>query len=62
MALVLFVVIYVILLLLNVLLSPFTGDWPYWLRTLLGVFLQVMLMTYLVMPRVTRLLKTWLYN
>jgi antibiotic biosynthesis monooxygenase (ABM) superfamily enzyme len=62
MALVLFVVIYVILLLLNVLLSPLIGDWPYWLRTLLGVFLQVMLMTYLVMPRVTRLLKSWLYN
>jgi antibiotic biosynthesis monooxygenase (ABM) superfamily enzyme len=62
MALVLFVVVYLMLTVLNVLLAPFTGDWPGPLRLLLTVLCQVLLMTYLVMPRVTRLLKGWLYS
>ncbi len=62
MALVLLVVVYSIVLVLKVLLDPVAHDWPYWARSLLGVFLQVVLMTYLVMPRVTRLLKGWLYR
>lgn len=62
MALVLMVVVYSIVLLLYVLLTPLTHDWPYYLRALLGVVLQVTLMTYVVMPRVTRLLKGWLYG
>jgi len=31
-------------------------------RVFIAVFLQVILMTYIVMPRVTRLLKGWLYG
>ena len=62
MALVLFVVVYVMLTLINLMLAPLTGDWPGPLRLLLTVLCQVLLMTYLVMPRVTRLLKDWLYG
>jgi antibiotic biosynthesis monooxygenase (ABM) superfamily enzyme len=46
---------------LNTLLAPFTQDWTTSLRLLAGVMVQVPLMTYLVMPRVTRLLQSWLY-
>jgi antibiotic biosynthesis monooxygenase (ABM) superfamily enzyme len=61
MALVLLVVVYVMLTVINFLLAPLTGDWPGPLRLLLTVLCQVLLMTYLVMPRVTRLLKSWLF-
>lgn len=61
MALVLLVVVYVMLTVINYLLAPLTGDWPGPLRLLLTVLCQVLLMTYLVMPRVTRLLKSWLF-
>ncbi|MFC1578789.1 antibiotic biosynthesis monooxygenase [Pseudomonadota bacterium] len=62
MALVLFVVVYILIVLINTALAPFVTDWPYLGRVFLAVFLQVILMTYLVMPRVTRLLKNWLYG
>jgi len=32
------------------------------LSDLLGVIIMVLLMTYLIMPSVTRLLKPWLYK
>jgi antibiotic biosynthesis monooxygenase (ABM) superfamily enzyme len=62
MALVLFVVVYTLIVLINITLGPLMVDWPYLARVFLAVFLQVTLMTYLVMPRVTRLLKPWLYG
>lgn len=62
MALVLLVVVFVLVVLINSLLSGFTDDWPIIIRVFVGVFLQVMLMTYLVMPRVSRVLKNWLYD
>jgi len=62
MALVLFVVVYTLIVLINLTLGPLMVDWPYLARVFLAVFLQVTLMTYLVMPRVTRLLKPWLYG
>lgn len=62
MALVLLVVVFSLVLLINYVLAPITASWPSPARVLLGVFAQVMLMTYLVMPRVTRLLKSWLYG
>jgi antibiotic biosynthesis monooxygenase (ABM) superfamily enzyme len=62
MALVLLVVVYLIVLLLHVLLAPLTEAWPYSARALLAVLLQVTLMTYVVMPRVTKMLKGWLYH
>lgn len=62
MALVLLVVVFALVLAINAALGPFTTDWHPVARVFLGVFLQVMLMTYLVMPRVTRLLKSWLFG
>ena len=62
MALVLLVVVFVLVLLINAALAPFSQDWPTPARVFVGVALQVGLMTYLVMPRVTQLLKSWLYS
>jgi hypothetical protein len=61
MALVLFVVVSTLVFFLNLILSPLVESWPYFFKVLLVVFLQVVLMTYLVMPRVTSLLKSWLF-
>jgi antibiotic biosynthesis monooxygenase (ABM) superfamily enzyme len=62
MALVLLVVVYVLVLALNYLLSPWINDWLPAARVFLLVLLQVLLLTYVVMPRVTKLLKGWLYG
>lgn len=62
MALVLIVVVFTLVYGLNLLLAPVLGDQPLWLRTLIVITLQVLLMTYIVMPRVTSLIKGWLYN
>lgn len=62
MALTLIVVVFSIVLPLNLIFGPFLAMLPFWLRTLTVVVVQVLLMTYLVMPRVTRALKPWLYG
>ena len=62
MALVLLLVVFCLVLILNTLLGPLTAEWATVPRVFLGVLLQVLLMTYVVMPRVTRLLKSWLYG
>ncbi|MEZ5840125.1 MAG: antibiotic biosynthesis monooxygenase [Hyphomicrobiales bacterium] len=62
MALTLIVVVYGIVLPLNLIFATPLGMLPFWARTLVVVVTQVMLMTYLVMPRVTRLLKPWLFG
>lgn len=62
MAVVLLVVVYSMVVLLNYCLEPFTKDWPMLTRLFATIFCQVMLMTYVVMPRVTRVLKPWLFG
>lgn len=62
MALVLLIVVFFLVLLINHVLAPIAADWPSVVQVFLSVFCQVMLMTYLVMPRVTRLLKPWLFE
>ena len=62
MALVLVVVVFSLVVLLNYLFAVIVAEWPYPARVFLLVFLQVTLMTYIVMPRVTRLLRPWLYG
>ncbi len=62
MALVLMVVVFILVVLINYVIAPFTDAWPGMAQMFLAVFLQVMLMTYFVMPRVSRLLKNWLYD
>lgn len=62
MALVLLVVVFVLVSAIRSVLSTFASDWPMVAQLFVTVFCQVMLMTYVVMPRVTRLLQAWLYG
>ncbi|MFW1678125.1 antibiotic biosynthesis monooxygenase [Pontibacter sp. JAM-7] len=62
MALVLIVVVYALIMGIHALLQPWLSVLPAWLQTLCVVAGQVVLMTYVVMPRVTRLLKNWLFK
>jgi uncharacterized protein len=61
MALLLIIVVFVLVLLLNLTLGPFMEGWPLALRVLVTVTLQVLLMTYLIMPRLTRALARFIY-
>lgn len=62
MALVLITVVFHLVLMFNLLLAPWLAGMSLWQRVLVIVVLQVLLMTYVVMPRVTRLLQPWLYK
>lgn len=62
MAFVLFVVVYMLVLSLSTLMGPIIGDFAFWQKLLVIIPMQVVLMTYVVMPRVTKLLKKWLYT
>ena len=62
MCVVLATVVYIMLTALNLLLTPLLSDWHPYARMALIVCLQVTLMTYIVMPKVTALLKNWLYR
>jgi uncharacterized protein len=61
MALVLVVVVFLLVMALNVALGPSMAGWPLALRILVTVTLQVGLMTYVIMPRLTRLLARFIY-
>ena len=61
MALLTILALYPSLLVLNTLLSYLLPDWPRPLLILLNVILLVPAMTYYIMPRMTRLFRTWLY-
>lgn len=55
----------IVFLLLNTLIpkiEQLTAPLPLLLSSLLGVTIMVFLMTYLIMPSITRLLKPWLYK
>lgn len=62
MAMTLAVVVYSMVMLLSTILGPLIRDWPFWGKLLVVVPIQVTLMTYVVMPRVTQLLKHWLFR
>lgn len=47
--------------LLHQLLDPLVQRWPSWLILIFFPFITVMLMTYLIMPRVSRWFGAWLY-
>lgn len=61
MALVLVAVVFALVLLINLLLGPAMAGWPLALRLFATVALQVGLMTYVVMPRLTRALARFIY-
>ena len=62
MALVVILVAYGVVMTLNLAIGPLVVGLPLWLKALIFVSTQVLLMTYVFMPRVTRLLKGWLFK
>ena len=61
MALVLIAVVFSLVLALTLLLGPVMTGWPLPLRVLATVSIQVVLMTYVIMPRLTPLLARFIY-
>lgn len=61
MALVLVAVVFVLVLVLNLALGPFLAGWPPALRVLVTVVIQVGLMTYVIMPRLTPRIARFIY-
>ena len=62
MALVLIAVVFVLVYPLQVVLLPLMPGWPHPVKTLVIVVIQVLLMTYFFMPKVTGMLKSWLFK
>lgn len=62
MAVILIVVIFALVYALQVVLGPFIADWPRWAQTLTIVAIQVLSLTYLIMPIITSLLRAWLFR
>lgn len=61
MALVLIAVVFCLVLILNLALGPVMTGWPLALRVLVTVSIQVALMTYVIMPRLTPLTARFIY-
>jgi hypothetical protein len=53
--------IYPAISLMPILLRPITNGLPSWLATLVSISVMMPLMTWVIMPQVTRLFKGWLY-
>ena len=56
------IVVYLLINLLNRFVTPFLQGLPAWLTSLIICTLMVLLLTYVVMPRVTQLFSSWLYD
>jgi antibiotic biosynthesis monooxygenase (ABM) superfamily enzyme len=61
MALVLIAVVFTLVLILNLMLGPLMTGWPLPLRVLIFVCVQVGLLTYVIMPRLTPLIARFIY-
>jgi uncharacterized protein len=61
MALVMIAVVYVLVLSLGRLVALAMGDAPMSVRLLVTIAIEVLLMTYVLMPRLTRVLAPWIY-
>lgn len=61
MALLLIVVVYVLVLSIGNLVALALADWPVQLRLFLTIAIEVFVMTYLVMPHLTKWLARWIY-
>jgi hypothetical protein len=61
MSLVLVAVVFCLVLILNLALGPFMNGWPLPLRVLVTVTIQVALMTYVIMPRLTPQIARFIY-
>jgi hypothetical protein len=61
MAIILLVVVTIVSLPLSAVITTYLGDQPRILRVLVSASVQVGLLNYVLMPRITRLLSGWLY-
>lgn len=61
MALLLGTVVYVLVLSIGGLVGALLADWPYALRLALTIAIEIVLMTWWLMPRLTRWLAPWIY-
>lgn len=61
MAVVVIVVVYTLILILSPIVAAVAPTLPFHARLLASVVVEVILMTYVVMPRVTAMLGSWLY-
>jgi antibiotic biosynthesis monooxygenase (ABM) superfamily enzyme len=61
MALLLIVVVYLLVLTIGAAVSYLLVSWPQPLRLFITIVIEVFVMTYLVMPRLTRRLARWIY-
>jgi hypothetical protein len=57
-----FSVIYILATLYNGILAPHLHSWPLLLRSALLPACMVVLMTYIIMPNLTKILRSWLYK
>ena len=55
------VVVYCLVLALSQVLGPVLADFPFWAKLLVIIPVQVLLMTFIVMPRLTRWFKRWIF-
>ncbi len=62
MAFVMIIVVYTLVLSISTILGPVIRDFPFWEKLMVIIPTQVILMTYVIMPRLTQLLKSWLYK
>jgi antibiotic biosynthesis monooxygenase (ABM) superfamily enzyme len=56
------VAVYPLVLLFQAFVLPHVADWPLWAKSALFPLIILTLMTYVVMPLVSRLLRGWLYS
>ncbi len=61
MSLLLIAVVFILVLMIGWSVDQILDAWPYPLRLLITITLEVFLMTYLLMPRLTRLFARWIY-
>lgn len=62
MALVLVGVVFSLVMILGAVLGPLTPGWPEPLRVFIAVIIQVTLMTYVIMPRLTPMIARFIYT
>lgn len=53
--------LYPVISIMPSILRPITGGLPFWLANLVSISIMMPLMTWVVMPQVTRLFRRWLY-
>ncbi len=53
--------IYPVISMMPILLKPIINGLPAWLATLVSIAIMMPLMTWIIMPQITRLFKPWLY-